>query len=119
MTNDGINAYTWNRANRLKQVDIGTDTYKYGYDGNGHRISQDVNSIVTQYLNDVQPGLVKMVAATTGANTERFIHGPRGIQAMEDRSQADSTPIVVTGSWCLNHYDASWAIERWNNRKDE
>jgi RHS repeat-associated protein len=56
----------------------------YAYNGLGDRISQTANSIVTEYLNDVQPGLVKVLAQTVGSDTTRFVHGPRGIQAMED-----------------------------------
>jgi hypothetical protein len=34
-------------------------------------------------LLDTQPALAKVIAQTTGANTERFVHAPRGIHAME------------------------------------
>ena len=48
------------------------------------RISQTVSSVVTDYLLDVQPGLAKVISATTGANTDRFVHSPRGIHALQD-----------------------------------
>jgi RHS repeat-associated protein len=37
-------------------------------------------------LLDVQPGLTKVIGSDDGTNTERYIHGPRGIHAMEDSS---------------------------------
>ena len=88
LTSDGMNVHSWDRANRL--IGVGNTSYKY--DGIGNRIQQTVSSIVTDYLNDIQPGLTQLLTATTGANTERFVHGLRGIHASEDN----------TGAW--SHY---------------
>jgi hypothetical protein len=55
----------------------------YAYNGDGNRVSQTANSIVTKYLLDTQPGLALVIAQTTGATTERYIHSPRGIHAVE------------------------------------
>jgi RHS repeat-associated protein len=41
---------------------------------------------VTQYLLDVQPGLVSVLAQTSGENTSRFVHGPRGILGYQNPS---------------------------------
>jgi len=82
LTNDSVNAYTWDRANRL----LSMGGISYAYDGLGNRVSQTVNSIVTNYLLDVQPGLVQVLTLTTGGNTSRFVHGPRGIFAYENNS---------------------------------
>jgi RHS repeat-associated protein len=60
--------------------------HSYAYDGLNNRISQTVSSVVTKYLLDVQPGLTKVIGATTSGNTDRYIHSPRGIHAMEDNS---------------------------------
>ncbi len=96
LTSDGTNTYTWDRANRLAKVDNGTpaDLTAYAYDGLNNRISQSIGTttpIVTQYLLDTQPGLTKVLAATTGANTERYIHAPQGsnvpgIHAMQNNA---------------------------------
>ncbi len=80
LTSDGTNTYTWDRANRLTQV--GNTTYTY--DGLGNRVSQTVNTTRTDYLLDLQAGLPKVLAATTGTNTERYIHAIRGLHATED-----------------------------------
>jgi RHS repeat-associated protein len=77
---DGVNAYTWDRANRL--LTFGGSSYEYN--GLGQRVKQTVNSIATQYLLDMQPGLYKVLAVTTGSNTERYIHDPMGIAQHED-----------------------------------
>jgi len=89
MTSDGVNTYTWDRASRL----LSMGGIAYAYDGLGTRISQTVNSIVTEYLNDVQPGLVKVLAQTAQGNTIRYIHGPRGIQGVEDSVGGWTFPV--------------------------
>ena len=96
MTNDGTNTlvydyngnlrtvgsdtYTWDKANRLLSV----GNHSYVYDGLGNRVQQTVSSVVTDYLNDLQPGLTKLLKQTTGANIEQFVHGVRGIHAVDD-----------------------------------
>jgi len=45
-----------------------------------------VSAVVTDYLLDLQPGLSKVLAATTGANVDRFVHSPQGIQAIQNNS---------------------------------
>ncbi|MBK8137286.1 MAG: hypothetical protein IPK52_15915 [Chloroflexi bacterium] len=56
MTDDGTNTYTCDRANRL----LSMGDHEYAYDGLGNRVSQTVSSVVTQYLLDLQPGLVQV-----------------------------------------------------------
>src|SRR5690606_4937217 len=43
-----------------------------------------VSSVVTDYLNDVQPGLVKLLRQDDGSNVDHFVHAPRGIHAVDD-----------------------------------
>ncbi|MCD4687448.1 MAG: hypothetical protein K8S97_16075 [Anaerolineae bacterium] len=100
LTNDGTYTYTWDRANRLTQVSdaVTTEQYGYDYDGLGNRIAQQYSQTnpqmgwVEQYLLDLQPGLVKVLATEFSvppspfATTTRFVHGPRGIHAQEDSS---------------------------------
>jgi hypothetical protein len=52
----------------------------------GSRVSQTVDSVVTQYLLDVQPELWKVLAATASGQTGRYLHGPLGIHAQEDEA---------------------------------
>ncbi len=80
MTSDGVNSYTWDRANRL--LSMGSASYQY--DGEGRRVQQTVSSTVTKYLLDIQPGLAVVLSETTGANTMRYVHSPRGIHAHKD-----------------------------------
>ena len=105
LTDDGVNEYTWDRANRLLEVDTGTpaELTAYAYDGVGNRISQAIGTsspVVTQYLLDTQPGLAKVIAATTGGNTDRYVHAPRGIHAMEDNA----------GNWTWAVQDAQGSV---------
>jgi len=91
LTDDGVNSYEWDRANRLLEVDTGTpaELTAYAYDGLNNRISQAIGTtspVVTQYLLDTQPSLTKVLAQTTGGNTDRFIHAPRGIHSFENSS---------------------------------
>jgi RHS repeat-associated protein len=82
LTAVGADTYTWDRANRL----LSHGGINYAYDGAGNRIEQDNGTDVTQYLLDVQPSLVKVLAQTVvgSGNTERFVHGIRGIHAVDD-----------------------------------
>ncbi|MBN8618824.1 MAG: hypothetical protein J0L63_07950 [Anaerolineae bacterium] len=84
LTNDGTNTYTWDRANRL--LSVGSSAY--AYDGSGSRIQQTVGANVTRYLLDIQPGLTQVLAATTGASTDHYIHSLRGIHAMKTNAGA-------------------------------
>ncbi|MDQ7035579.1 MAG: RHS repeat-associated core domain-containing protein [Anaerolineae bacterium] len=83
LTKDGVNALTWDRANRMLTAPSSTS---YKYDGLGNRIQQTVSSVVTDYLNDVQPGLTKLLRQADGTNTDFFVHGVRGIHAVDDGS---------------------------------
>jgi RHS repeat-associated protein len=77
-------------------VTNGTITTQYAYDGMGHRVSQAVNGVLSRYLLDVQPELEYVLAATTGSATERYVHGPTGIHAMEN----------AAGNWLWAGQDA-------------
>ncbi len=83
LTNDGTNTYTWDRANRMLTAPNNTS---YIYDGLGNRVSQTVSNTVTNYLLDLQPGLTKVLAATTGTNTNHYIHSVRGLHAMQNNA---------------------------------
>lgn len=82
LTNDGVNTHTWDRANRLKSV----GNHSYVYDGLGNRVKKTVSGTATSYLLDLHCSMTKVLAQTTGANTDRVLHGPRGVQAFEDNS---------------------------------
>ncbi len=79
-TINGAVAYTWDRANRL----LSHGGSAYTYNGVGHRLSQTIGINVTQYLQDVQPSLSKLLSATTGANTTRYVHDGMGIHSQEN-----------------------------------
>ncbi len=96
LTSDGTNTYTWDRANRLKS--LGTATYSY--DGLGNRVSQTVGNTVTNYLLDLQPGLTKVLAATTGTNTDHYIHAPHGLLATQTNN----------GNWTYTLPDALGSV---------
>lgn len=82
LIDDGTNTYVWDRANRL--LSVGSSAYTY--DGLGNRVQQTVGGTATKYLQDMQPGLTQVLAATTGANTDRYVHGLRGIHAMQNNA---------------------------------
>jgi hypothetical protein len=73
---NGQTTHTYDWANRL--LSYGGSSYTY--DGQGNRVSQTADSVVTQYLLDVQPGLATVLAATTGEDTTRYLYGLLGLQ---------------------------------------
>jgi RHS repeat-associated protein len=91
LVSDGTNTYTWDRANRL----TGMGGLTYAYDGAGNRISQSNGVDVTRYLLDLQPGLAKVLAATTGANTERYVFNPySALHAQENSAGVWTWPVA-------------------------
>ena len=76
MTSDGLNSFVWDRANRL--LTYNGSAYQFGYDGDGHRISQTISGTVTQYLHDLQPSLYKLLQSVTGSNITSYVHDPLG-----------------------------------------
>ncbi len=91
LTADGVNDYSWDRANRLLEVDTGTpaELTAYAYDGVGNRISQAIGTsspVVTQYLLDTQPGLAMVLRDSDGVNTNHYVHAPRGVHSRFDGS---------------------------------
>jgi RHS repeat-associated protein len=94
LLNDGTNEYTWDRANRLTFQNLvsafgGTSQQ---YDGLGNRVwqssSNGIQTTITRYLLDLQPGLALVLAATTGATTDRYLHAARGSHAQQLHSGA-------------------------------
>ena len=70
-----LNAYTWDRANRL----LSMGGISYVYNGDGNRIQQDA----LKYILDLQPGLAQVIGDSDGS---RYVHAPRGIHAVSDGS---------------------------------
>lgn len=79
LTNNGTNAYTWDRANRL----LSEGGVANLYNGAGQRVQQTVGANITKYVLDVQLGLWKLIQATTGSNNTRYVHGPLGVQQQQ------------------------------------
>ena len=82
LTNDGVNTYTWDRANRLLSS-AGVTT---AYDGLGNRITSTVSGATARHLLDLQPGLTQVLASTTGANVTRYVGAPGELLAQKDSS---------------------------------
>lgn len=69
MTGDGVNTFTWDRADRL----LSMGGVQNQYNGLGQRVQQSVGAQVTQYLIDLQPGLFQVIAMATGHDTPYHI----------------------------------------------
>lgn len=97
LTGDGTNTYdydsngnlwktntvithTWDRANRL----LSHGGINYGYNGVGQRVRQQAGASTTNYLLDMGIPLYNVIAATTGANTTRYIHDRMGVFSQEN-----------------------------------
>jgi RHS repeat-associated protein len=77
MISDGVNNYTWDRANRL----VSMGGHIYAYNGDGNRVRQTVDSLVKDYLLDLQPTLALVLGDSAG---NRYVHAPRGIHAVNE-----------------------------------
>ena len=122
MTDDGTLTYSWDRGGRL--LSAGNSSYEYN--GFGNRLSQTVSAVVTDYLLDLQPGLSKVLAATTGANVDRFVHTRQGIHAQHDATNGwqwmiqdglGSVRAVVDSSFDVDEsrhyapYGETWGVQ--------
>ena len=63
---------------------IDADSVQLAYDGAGNRVKRTDGANVTQVLLDLQLGLAVTLSQTSGANTDRYLHAPRGIHAQKD-----------------------------------
>ena len=84
--NDGVNAYDYDSANRLKSI-TGGSTASFSYNGLGDRLSQNgVN-----YTLDLNAGLTQVLA--DGTNTYLY-----GLGRIAERQGAASEYYPSTGS---------------------
>jgi RHS repeat-associated protein len=97
VTRGGGLTHTWDRANRLANVNYTGATYTYSYDGEGRMYRQryfspsNSNEIVDQHLLDVQPGLALVLSRTrtvtqpgnSFSDTQRYLYSPRGIHGQQ------------------------------------
>lgn len=77
LQSDGTNTYTWDNANRLKQVQIGTSTYGYTYDALGRRVTKIVNGTITENYH-YDGNRVAYVTNATGTILRRFTYDASG-----------------------------------------
>lgn len=61
LLDDGTRTYTYNHANRLTAVVMGTDSFTYAYNGLGDRIQQTINSAPQKYTLDLIGGLTQVL----------------------------------------------------------
>jgi len=81
LMSNGTSSYTWDHANRMLTAPGSTS---FAYDGNGVRISRTVSGVMTNYLQDTQPSLAKLLSETTDGTTTQYLHDPRGVHAQAD-----------------------------------
>jgi RHS repeat-associated protein len=75
LLSDGVNTYTYSIEGRLLSVSDGASTTSYTYNGDGDRVSQTVDGMMTHYVIDSATPLTMVLAETTGAETTYFLHG--------------------------------------------
>jgi RHS repeat-associated protein len=66
-----MSTYAYDKANRLKTVTQGTNTYAFTYNGLGDRLKQTINGAATNYTLDLATGLTQVLA--DGTNT--YLYG--------------------------------------------
>ena len=104
LLNDGTNAYAYNSQNRLTTLTQGGHTYGFSYSGNGDRLTQSVDGVVTRYTLDLNAGLTQVLADGSYA----YLYGNDRI-AQESASETDYFLGDALGS-VRQLVDASGAI---------
>ena len=93
--------YTYDSQNRLLTATDGTHNYAYEYDGDGNRVKQTVNSIVTEFVVDLNGGLSQVVAdINSGGNIKvLYVRGDDLIsqQQNENRGKPPISRQETTG----------------------
>ena len=77
-----------NATNRLISVTDGVSTTTYAYNGDGDRISQDIDGTLTTYRLDIATPLTMVLSETTGIDTIYYLHG-LGLVAESDSTTVD------------------------------
>jgi RHS repeat-associated protein len=71
LLNDGLHAYTYDNANRLKTAIGGGVSASFTYNGLGERLSQTVNNATTTYTLDISGSLSQVLQT----NTQTYLYG--------------------------------------------
>ncbi len=72
LLNDGLRTYAYDAANRLISATQGVTTTQFSYNGDGDRVSQTINGVITRYAFD-PVGLTQVLVETTGAQSKRYV----------------------------------------------
>jgi RHS repeat-associated protein len=75
MLTKGSQAFGWDALGRMTGLTNGGTTASYVYNGDGVRIGKTVDSLTTNYLQDLAAGLPVVMAETTGGNTLEYVYG--------------------------------------------
>jgi RHS repeat-associated protein len=77
MLKKGDTSYSYDPSNRLIEITMPNGTARYIYNGDGDRVSKDVNGNITNYVNDLSSGLPQLLMETDGAGnpTNHYIDG--------------------------------------------
>jgi RHS repeat-associated protein len=101
---DGQRSYTWDAANRLATITVGTNTYSFGYDFAGRRISEKLNgTLIKQTLWDTAGNAPTPLEERNAANAvaKRFFaqgEQQNGTNYYYLRDHLGSVREMVTGS---------------------
>ncbi len=74
LLNDGSALYRYDPANRLISTTLGGATSLFNYTGDGARLKQVVNSVVTTYTQDLAASLPVVLQAKTGVTTTKYLY---------------------------------------------
>ena len=62
LLDDGTSTYAYDSQNRLTTLTQAGHTYGFSYSGNGDRLTQTVDGVVTRYTLDVEAGLTQVLS---------------------------------------------------------
>ena len=74
LTNDGTATYLYDRANRMISTTVGSVTTQFSYNGDGARLKQIANGVVTTYTQDLAAPLPVVLQAKTGTSTTKYLY---------------------------------------------
>ena len=90
----GTQTYTWNAAGKLASWSDGSDIVTYTYNGDGARQTYTVNSLTTNYLQDLSVGIPVTLQETTSGVTIDYVYG---IDLLSDVNTGNSSYYLADG----------------------
>ncbi|MBK7002674.1 MAG: RHS repeat protein [Rhodoferax sp.] len=91
--------YSYNDRDQITAI-TGSQTASYAYNGDGHRVTRNINGQSTRFVIDANRGLPEVLAETDNAGTvqRRYVHGYGLVEQIDSANAASYYHFDPTGN---------------------